>query len=165
MSDQKTGQWRAMARRDLGSVVRIADRVHVDYPERPEIIAEKLTLYPDGCLILDSPDGAIGYVLAHPWHRSAPPKLDHPLGAIPADAGTYYLHDLALLPEARGTGAGRAAVGLIVAQARRAGFADISLIAVGNSVPFWSAQGFRPATDGPDRPYGPASLFMRRLLD
>jgi GNAT superfamily N-acetyltransferase len=159
------GRWRAMARRDLDAVVRIADRVHIDYPERPEIIAEKFALYPQGCLILDGSDGAIGYALAHPWHRSDPPKLDHPLGAIPDDADTYYLHDLALLPEARGTGAGRAALELIVAQAKRAGFADISLIAVGDSGPFWSSQGFLPAPDGPDRPYGPASLFMRRALD
>lgn len=154
-----------MERQDLDAVVRIADCVHVDYPERPEIIAEKFGFYPQGCLILDDGDSAIGYVLAHPWRRTTPPKLDHPLGAIPEDADTYYLHDLALLPEARGTGAGRAAVEMIVAQAKRTAFADISLIAVGNSVPFWNAQGFRPATDGPDRPYGPASLFMRRLLD
>lgn len=154
-----------MERQDLDAVVRIADRVHVDYPERPEIIAEKFALYPQGCLILDGSDSAIGYVLAHPWYRAAPPKLDHPLGAIPDGADTYYLHDLALLPEARGTGGGRAAVEIIVAQAKRAGFADISLIAVGGSEPFWSAQGFRPSTNGPDRPYGPASLFMRRLLD
>ncbi|MBP8232593.1 GNAT family N-acetyltransferase [Rhizorhabdus sp.] len=154
-----------MARRDLDSVVRIADHVHVDYPERPEIIAEKFALYPIGCMMLDGPDQAAGYVLAHPWHRTTPPKLDHPLGAIPENADTYYLHDLALLPEARGIGAGRAAVEMIVAQAKRTAFADISLIAVGNSVSFWNAQGFRAATDGPDRPYGPASLFMRRLLD
>ncbi|WP_165323382.1 GNAT family N-acetyltransferase [Rhizorhabdus phycosphaerae] len=157
--------WRAMERQDIDAVVHIADHVHMAFPERPEVIAEKFALYPEGCLILDGSQHAIGYVLAHPWHRATPPKLDHLLGAIPEGADTYYLHDLALLPEARGSGAGAAAVDRVVAQARRGGFRDISLIAVGDSVPFWTSRGFAPATDGPDRPYGPASLFMRRRLD
>ena len=56
--------------------------------------------------------------------------------------GTYYLHDLALLPKARGLGAAGDIVGIALAQATVAGFRTASLVAVNNSQPFWQRQGF-----------------------
>ena len=75
------------------------------------------------------PEFVVGWE-THPWHRDTPPKLGKPLGAIPKDADTYYLHDIALLPAGRGGGSGKAAVDFTVRQAVQGGFADITLIAV-----------------------------------
>ena len=83
-----------------------------------------------------------GYLISHPWRCDDPPKLDRPLGAIPADADGSYLHDLALQPSTRGAGAGRAALALVLRQAAAAGFADVTLTAVNGADGFWAAQGF-----------------------
>ena len=69
------------------------------------------------------------------------------LCALPEDADIYYIHDLAVLPLARGGGAASACVHRLAAHARAAGFARMALVAVGNSAGFWQRQDFREAHD------------------
>ncbi|WEK43800.1 MAG: GNAT family N-acetyltransferase [Candidatus Sphingomonas colombiensis] len=154
-------QWRGMTTDDLSTVTAIADRVHASYTEERAIYAERLALYPSGCLVLAGADGIAGYIITHPWYRDRPPALGAKLGAIPADADTFYLHDIALLPSARGSGAGRTAIVLATDQARAAGLSEITLIAVNGADTFWAAQGF--AYVGPGA-YGANTWLMRRSL-
>jgi GNAT superfamily N-acetyltransferase len=159
------GRWRPMRADDLAAVAAISDAVHgMAYTERPAIYAERLALYPAGCHVFARDDGGAveGYLISHPWRRDDPPTLDRPLGAIPADADGYYLHDLALLPSTRGAGAGRAALALVLRQAVAAGFDDITLTAVGGADGFWAAQGFVYADRDGASPYGPGTHLMRR---
>src|SRR5262245_22544678 len=97
--------WQPMKPHDLSDVSRVADRVHTDYPEDEAVFAERLSLYPAGCFTLQHNERTIGYVISHPWHFKKPPELNALLNAIPARASTYYIHDIALLPEARASGA------------------------------------------------------------
>ena len=151
--------WRSMRAVDLPAVDRIAAVVHPGFPERPAIPAERLALYPAGCLVLERGGAVVGYAVSHPWHDGKPPALDMLLGRLPATPTTYYVHDLALLPEARGNGA--AAVALLVVQAARENLATLSLVAVNNSVGFWQRQGF--AVTGPaPASYGAAACCMAR---
>ena len=136
-----------MLRDDLGAVAGIAARVHVAYPEDDAVFAERLTLYPDGCFVLDSAAGLLGYMISHPWHLGQPPSLNIMLGTLPAPASTYYLHDLALLPQARGLGAGPRIVTSLVQHASAQQHCNLSLVAVNNSSSFWRRQGFNPLQD------------------
>ncbi|ABD07916.1 GCN5-related N-acetyltransferase [Rhodopseudomonas palustris HaA2] len=136
-------RWRPMTAADLAAVNAIAAQVHVAFPEDPAIFAERLALYPAGCFVLDrEPDGIGGYVVSHPWRIAEPPALDTLLGRLPAPASTYYIHDLALLPQGRGLGAGAAIVARLLRHAVAAGLSNISLVAVSGSVAFWRSQGF-----------------------
>ncbi|WP_264713715.1 GNAT family N-acetyltransferase [Limobrevibacterium gyesilva] len=152
-----------MTQDDLPDVARIADAVHPDHPEDISIFAERLRLHPAGCFVLD---GAAGYLVSHPWRALDPPALNHLLGALPAAPDTYYLHDIALLPRARGTGAAAAIVRAIIGHAAAAGLPGVSLIAVGASAPFWEAQGFialdNPAMAAKLASYGTGSRYMVR---
>lgn len=165
MSDsQVNAAWRVMRDADLDRVMKIAAEVHPGFPERRAVMAERLALYPAGCLVLERAGEGIGYFITHPWHAGEGVKLDTLLGALPDRPGSYYLHDLALLPQARGTGAAKAGVAHVAGHAREAGFADLSLVAVNGSVPFWTAQGFAVAR-GPDLgTYGGDAAFMVRRL-
>ena len=158
--------WRPMYPADLPAVSAISDLVHGRYSEAREVYAERLALYPAGCFVLTDASAPAGYLIAHPWRRDSPPKLGTMLAAIPADADTFYLHDIALLPEARGTGAGRAAVELATDRARAARFGEITLMAVGGADRFWAAQGFAIADVASDilASYGPEARLMRRAL-
>jgi len=102
-----------------------------------------------------------GYLISHPWHRDSPPKLGALLGAIPGDADTFYLHDIALLPSARGTGAGRTALDFVLSDARALGFAEVTLMAVGGADRYWAAQGFATVPRAPDPSYGAGAHLMR----
>ncbi|QDZ12365.1 GNAT family N-acetyltransferase [Devosia ginsengisoli] len=135
--------WRAMTTFDLPAVEAIAARVHPAFPEAMAVFAERQSLYPEGTRLLELGGVPSGYILSHPWRFKALPALNSLLGAIPPDADTYYLHDLALLPTARGTGAAAMIVGDILRHARASGFPSASLVAVNGSVPFWYKHGFR----------------------
>jgi GNAT superfamily N-acetyltransferase len=151
--------WRAMNSADLVRVAAIADIVHVDHPERPEVFANRLALFPAGCLM--AADG-IGYCLAHPGRLGRAPALDTVLDRLPVDADCLYLHDLALLPLGRGHGLGRAAVAELVRVARAAGLPRVALTAVGDSPAFWRAQGFAETGKG-GASYGTALAMILEL--
>lgn len=131
-----------MTAADLIDVGAIGDRVHLNYPEDDAVFTERFALYPDGCATLELDGKPMAYALTHPWHYAEPPALNVMLGALPDDPTTYYIHDIAMLPETRGTGAGSAIVDAVIAHAAETGVPNVSLVAVNGSVPFWSRFGF-----------------------
>lgn len=158
--------WRPMTSADALAIAAIADAVHPDFPEEPAVAAERLALGPLGCLVLDGPDGLIGYAVSHPWIFGQPPALNTPLGRLPAQPDTWYIHDVALMPAARGTGAAAAIVTTLIGLASAARLPSLTLVAVNNSVGFWSRHGLS-AVEAPDlaeklRSYGPDARYMMR---
>lgn len=160
--------WRAMSALDIGAVEAIAAQVHKDFYEHPEVLAERVALYPHGAHLLEIGERPVGYVLSHPWRMDAVPALDSPLGALPESADGYYLHDLALLPVARRIGAGGAMVEALARHAAARGLREMSLVAVHGSMPFWEKRGFRPrdlpALSATLRTYSVEACYMVRTL-
>lgn len=136
--------WRPLRPSDLDAVERIAAIVHPAYPERPEVPAERLALFAAGCFAAWDGTEMVGYAIAHPGRLGVPPALDSLLGALPAHPDCLYLHDVALLPAARGKGLGSALVGRLIGLAAARGLMHLALVAVGGSTPYWMAQGFGP---------------------
>lgn len=136
-----------MAASDLDDVLAVAAAVHPGFPERREVFAERLALFPEGCHMLRLADGtAAGYAVSHPWHARRPVPLDTLLHDMPRTT-CRYIHDVAILPAARGGGFAGHIVGRIVRDAYRAGAAEVSLVAVSGSRPFWERHGFHVVTD------------------
>ena len=155
-----------MAPGDLAAVASIARRIHAAHPERDEIFAERLALFAPGCLTLWRAGAIQGYAIAHPWHRAAPPALDTLLGALPAGPDCLYLHDIALLPAARGAGASGRLLDLLDAIARAARLERIALISIPGTAGFWRRQGFvpvaRPELAAKLASYGAGAQVMER---
>ncbi len=164
-----TARWRPMTKDDIAAVDAIAVRIHAALPEHPFVFAERQRLYPDGCFMLDLAGRPAGYAISHPWHYLRPPSLNTLVERMPEDASTYYTHDVALLPEARGSGAGAAIADRLVHQARAAGLPNASLIAVYDAAPFWQRQGFQfiddPVLTHKLAGYGIEARMMVRLLE
>lgn len=160
--------WRAMSTADLARVSAIADAIHPAHPEEPAVFAERCALFPEGCLVLEVDGGIGGYVVAHPWRLHAPPSLNARLGALPRDADCLYLHDIALLPSARGRGAAADAVARLVALAGTYALPALALIAISGTLPFWSRHGFAvvdaPELAGKLASYDAEARLMRRAL-
>ena len=136
--------WRAMSGYDLEAVFAIANQVHPGFFEARAVLAEKFELYRNGCYVLEVSERPAGYVLSHPWTLGDLPALDTLLGALPADADSFYIHDLALLPLTRSIGAAGQIIAALTKHAGAMGFASMSLVAVNNSRDFWAKQGFAP---------------------
>lgn len=154
-------RWRSLRSDDLPLLVHLADRIHPDHPESPEALASHLRLFPAGCFFVE---GGLGYCLSHPGTLGAPPPLGSVLAALPERPDCLYLHDLALVPEARGWRLGQAIVARLDKVARAHGLGHVALTAVGTSVGFWRKQGFErhscPALDS----YGPEATYMVKAL-
>jgi GNAT superfamily N-acetyltransferase len=151
---------------DLSEVERIGDAIHPAYPEEAGVFAERLRLYPAGCFVLENEAGIEGYAVSHPWLFGQPPKLDSRLGRLPARPDTFYIHDIALLPGARGRRYGAAIVARSARLAETMGLETMSLIAVSGSEPFWRRNGFESvavlAAEAGLLSYGKAAHFMVR---
>lgn len=179
--------WRAMQVADLPQVYSIAAQVHPAYPEQPQVFAERLRLYPEGCWVWQQAGQLAGYLISHPWHKMQPPALDSLLHALPCmatvtsqkavtninavtkNACTYYLHDIALLPQARGQQATQRILPTLAQLAHAHGMDNISLVAVNQSLSFWQAQGFKPVAAEQDlaaklQSYGPETHYLQCAL-
>jgi len=161
--------WRPMRPEDLPAVMEIAALVHPNFPEDIAVFAERHRLYPAGAHLLHWNETACGYLVSHPWHSGPPPALNSLLHRLPPSADTFYLHDLALLPAGRGTGAARTIVNSMMKHAREGGFSSMRLMAVNGSVPFWERFGFVVEDDlgaaDHGRSYGEDARMMARPLD
>lgn len=149
---------------DLDAVMALAARCHPGLPESRAVFAERLGLFPAGCLVLEGPRGVAGYTIAHPIRAFEPPPLAAILGAIPAAADQFYIHDVVVAPERRGGGVSGEAIRMLLAEA--AAYPSAGLVSVYGTAGFWSRFGFRPA-EGIDmtaklRPYGKDAIYMVR---
>ena len=162
--------WRPMTIGDLSSVLEIADILHPNYPERIEIFADKLAFDPEGCKIAETPElGMVGYVFSHLWKRGLPPLLDCELGQAPPDADCLHLHDIALLPAARGLGGPRLFLGMLENLARQRHLTWLTLVAIKGQEDYWLAKGFSPVSPDPllqDRldSYGAGVTYMVKTI-
>lgn len=160
--------WRPAHASDLPAISAIAARIHPDLPESPEVLAEKMRLYPDGCRVLVVGDEIAGYGLSHPWKQHRIPPLDGLLERLPEDADCLYIHDVAVLAESRG-GVLRAYIADIEQLARASGLATLALVSVYATQPLWQRLGFRPVTADADlraklASYGEGATYMLRDL-
>ncbi|KAF2741135.1 hypothetical protein EJ04DRAFT_481535 [Polyplosphaeria fusca] len=135
--------WRPMPLDRVKDLVRVADKIHPDLPESAEVFAERVKLFPDGCLGLFTSDSdhLCGYIVSHPIQRRHPPALDALLGQIAPGVDQYYVHDLAILPEVRGKGYAQQGLEKVLAVAK--GYATTGLVSVYGTAAFWGRFGFR----------------------
>ena len=135
--------WRPMTPKDIPEVYQISLRVHSLY-EDPEIFEERRSLS-KGCYSYVLDEKVVGYLISHPYRRDTYPPLNTLIGKIP-DPDTWYIHDLAILPEFRGRGMVRPVLAEVKALALAQGFRELSLVSVYGSEVFWTKMGFRLAT-------------------
>jgi predicted N-acetyltransferase YhbS len=161
--------WRQMYAADIPEILAIQEEAYPWHQEDKAVFEDRLALYPQGCLSLETEGALVGYILSHPWHEEAPPPLDAKLGSLPERPSTYYLHDLALLKSAYGKGHGARVVRHLAETAGAMDYPSMSLIAVNQSAPFWSKHGFAaratPELSTKLKSYGEGAVFMTRKLE
>jgi hypothetical protein len=161
--------WRPATAGDLQEINRIADQIHITLPERDEVFEEKIRLSPETCFVLVRHNELVGYGISHPWYLYNVPALDTFLGALPSLPECLFIHDVAILPEARGGGAAGTLVELVNDIARSREIPYLALVSVYNTEPVWARYGFRTVSDPTLaeklRQYGDIAKYMIRKLE
>lgn len=163
-------QIRPLAPADMAAVMHIQALCYTAItPESARSMAAKRAAAPHGCFGAWHGPALVGYLLTVPVCWPALPPLDHPVCEVPPNADTLYLHDLALSPQARGSGAGAALVAAALAAGRSLGLANVALVAIQGSAPYWQRHGFAgiAAPEGlvaKLASYGADAQLMRRAL-
>ena len=141
--------WCQLSATNIESLVRIADKLHPDLPESEQVFAERLKLFPKGCLALvEIESGELcGYAISHPIRNRQPPALNSLLGEVASDADQYYIHDLVIVPELRGRGLAWEGVNKLLATVAKQ-YSTTSLVCVYGTAPFWGRFGFVPESVG-----------------
>ena len=167
--NEGAGSWRPATANDLVDIQRIGDQIHPDLHERPEVFAERLKLFPEGCFTLVRNQRVVGYGLFHPWVLNSVPPLNQLLGSIPASPECLLIHDVAVLPHARGHGAGGILIGLAAKLAQKRGIPRLALVSVYDTRPLWARLGFEVVADGyladKLKSYGQTARYMIRRTD
>lgn len=136
---------RTMAESDIPAVLAIQVVCYTALtPESDASLHAKLSASQSTCFIASIGGDVVGYLISLPWEFSNPPALNAQTCRLPDSPDCLYLHDLAVAPEARRFGTGRALVDAFLAQLQASGLGRASLVAVQDSAPYWERYGFRP---------------------
>lgn len=133
-----------MAEADIAAVLEIQAVCYTEItPESDASLHAKLNASPSTCFVASIEGGVAGYLIALPWECSNPPALDAATCRLPPSPDCLYLHDLAVAPHARRSGAARALVEACLTRMRALSLGRASLVAVQNSMPYWERYGFQ----------------------
>lgn len=123
-------------------ILNVQEEAYIDVSlEDVNILKSKWLSSPQTCAVYTDHEGKVlAYLLAHPWESEIPPQLHEKV--ILTYSSTLYLHDLALVHEARGKNIGKKLVENLIDNAKTQGFVKILLVAVQNSTGFWTKFGF-----------------------
>jgi GNAT superfamily N-acetyltransferase len=158
------GIWRQARDADIEAISRIADKIHPQLPESPAAFAEKLQLFPQGCFVLAPHGDVAGYGISYPWMLDHIPSLSTLLRALPVWPNCLFVHDVAIVPEARGHGFAGLLMEILTHAAREHHLPCLALVSVYGSDILWSRYGFtvQPGTRVLEklRSYGPTARYM-----
>lgn len=149
---------------DIGELHRVEAETYLPaLHESDEAFLQLIALFPDGAFGFFDDQGLCGYAFATPTRAGETLALRSVLEHIPADADTFYIHDVAIAHRCRGQGLARQLVERLLALARARGFRRSELVSVQGSAPFWRKFGFETVYEFEYVP-GVASAKMRREL-
>lgn len=156
--------WHPFTADALPAAEAIAAVIHPGMPERTEVFAEKVALAPATARVAVADGRVVGYAIAHPWRLDAIPKLDRFLERLPDTPDCIFVHDVALLPEARGHDLARAFIAHLRAEARARGIGALSCVSVYGTTVLWARLGFvieaRPDLAASLAGYGETARYM-----
>jgi GNAT superfamily N-acetyltransferase len=155
---------------DLAAATTLQQQVYRPlYHEVCEVLASRVAVAPTCCLGAFREGELAAYILSHPWPAGEPPAIGVSLAA-PSQGDNWFVHDLAISPQARGLGLGRALVAAAARAARDLGLTRGDLIAVQDAAPFWEKLGYvapEALSEGlaaKVAAYGPDARYLTAML-
>ena len=102
----------------------------------------KLDVFPKGCVVYLDETEVKGYGFGHPWRTDHIVALDEHI-ELPENPTCYYIHDIAVDPQFRNKGIGRALVEHQIKIGKELKLHIFLLVSVLQSEKFWEKFGFK----------------------
>lgn len=136
-------------------------------PESEESLLAKLRASPSTCFVATRDGTLAGYLFSVPWLSASPPALDAQTCTPPAQPDCLYLHDLAVAPAERHSGAAGALIRAFFTCVQELGLGRACLVAVQGSTGYWERHGFQMVPTSPSlraklQTYGEDVAYMER---
>ena len=166
----KRFHWRPLRLDDLDALMTVMVAAFPAHYEERACFEERLLMSPSWCFALEDEASSLqGYFVAYPWPLYSIPILNTLLLSLPEQSQALFINDLAVNPEAAGTGQAAAIVEQVAGCALDAGLEWIALVAVNNSMGFWRRNGFAsvacdPVLSAKLTSYGEGARYMVRTL-
>lgn len=160
---------RPMTPADLPGVLAVQAACYEPaYHEPHAAFHAKLMQCADSCWVVAQDASVAAYLVCLPVTDVTLPALHQTDWRRPQRATALYVHDLAVSPTLRGSGAASRLIEQAIQSAQASGLSRLVLVAVQGSVPFWQRHGFDdarlPAAKRPAglQTFGAAATFMTR---
>lgn len=128
---------------DLQAITRIQSECYSGkYIESAESFAAKLAAHSDFSFVATDHDVPVGYGVALPWVMGDIPALNGIEYLVPQDSDSLYVHDIAVIPVARGSGVAGLLLETVLEAGRSRGYRQAFLVAVQGAVSYWKRYGF-----------------------
>ncbi|GGQ33410.1 N-acetyltransferase [Shewanella litoralis] len=128
---------------DWSSIMTIQAQCYVELtPESLSVMQSKWLASPATCVVFEQAQQVLAYALVHPWTPGDAPSLA--IEITTQDVNSWYLHDMAIAPNAQGLGIGKQLLTHILNQGRALDIDGIGLVAVQDAHSYWLQQGFKP---------------------
>lgn len=154
---------------DLSQVLSIQHRCYPHaYHEPLAAFENKLRSSAESAWLAVSGEEVQAYLVSLPVDEAHFPALHATNWVPPKQAKWLYLHDLAVAPLHRGSGAGQRLIAQALSRSRALGLEGLALVAVQGSQPYWARQGFHEEAVGHAalrealRSFGDDAVFMMR---
>ena len=138
-----SSDWQPLEKQNIESLNKIADQIHTNVPERPEVFAEKMRLFPVGCRGLIFENRLVGYGISHLWNLNDIPSLNEFLKQLPENPNCIYIHDVVVIPEMRGHRVTDKYMDYIKELAVKMSINSLALVSLYGTDTFWSRFGFK----------------------
>lgn len=160
-----------MTQGDLAAVLTVQRQCYAaPFHEPPQAFASKWTASPDTCWVAEHKGAVCAYLVCLPIEQRGLPALHATAFQHAPHPDWLYLHDLAIGPEARGTGLAPQLIERALDKASAMALPRAGLIAVQDSSAFWRRFGFEIDTSEQWvtaqklRSFGADAVFMSRAL-
>ena len=161
---------RPLTEGDLPALTAIQSSVFEPlFRETQDVLGSRLTVAPTCCWGAFTDGELVAYILSHPWPAASPPPIGRALPP-PPPGDNWFIHDLAITPQARGLRLGHALVRSAADAALKLGLVRGDLIAVQGAWSFWEKLGYTPAEDLSEElkakvaGYGPDARYMTAVI-
>jgi len=157
---------RHIADDDWDSIVALEAGAYTDcgLSEGLAALESRASASPATCFVLDVDRQTVGYVLALPYPAFRYPDLTRP-ETTGFRSDNLHLHDLVIAGRFRGQGLAKHLLHHLVTAAGSRQHNRISLIAVGGSDSFWSANGYRAHHEvALSSSYGEKAVYMSKAV-
>lgn len=166
MTHSKRMKIRQITEDNWRGILEIQDEAYYEVgSEELEVLKSKQSASPETCFVcVSDQDETLGYLLAHPWNRTEPPKLYEPL-LDTENSDSLYLHDMAVSPNSKGQGIGQSMMAKLAEVAELKRIKRITLVAIQGAESFWSMQGFKVISKGNTcSSYGDNAVLMEKRI-